>query len=180
MGVAMATDLTQDGMNAVQARGRSTWPGNAETRKCVAQRPPGWSAYLATRAIRGYQRWISPYKGFVCAHRKLYGGCSCSEFARLAILKRGLSAALPDILRQFADCRVAARILRRRRLVGPLAMAHPKGSGRTIDDRMYEESERKRKRLAGAPGRPHACWERGDWCLIADFGCEGLACLAWW
>ena len=30
--------------------------------------------------IRFYQRYISPYKGFSCAHRALRGGMSCSEF----------------------------------------------------------------------------------------------------
>ena len=33
---------------------------------------------LALGLIRAYQRWVSPYKGFACAHRVHRGGPSCS------------------------------------------------------------------------------------------------------
>jgi putative component of membrane protein insertase Oxa1/YidC/SpoIIIJ protein YidD len=35
---------------------------------------------LALAAIRGYQRWISPRKGFRCALRTATGGDSCSAY----------------------------------------------------------------------------------------------------
>lgn len=38
-------------------------------------------AELFVILIRLYQRYISPYKGFSCAHRALSGGKSCSHYA---------------------------------------------------------------------------------------------------
>lgn len=74
-----------------------------------------WSMGFAAAAIRGYQRWISPYKGYVRAHRVLHRGLSCSEFARREILAKGLRRAWSGILKQFRDCRDAAAFLRTRR-----------------------------------------------------------------
>ena len=36
---------------------------------------------LCVTVIRLYQRHVSPYKGFSCAHRVLCGGLSCSAYA---------------------------------------------------------------------------------------------------
>jgi putative component of membrane protein insertase Oxa1/YidC/SpoIIIJ protein YidD len=140
---------------------------------------PDLAALLAAAAIRGYQRWISPYKGFVCAHRRLYDGHSCSEFARLAILRCGLKAALPGIRNQFSECRAAARRFREQRRSDGVALARRKASSRTVDDRVFDERERKRKRLERLPGegQTSSC---PDWCLIGDFGCDLLAGTPWW
>jgi hypothetical protein len=37
---------------------------------------------LAYKAVRGYQRYISPYKGFLCAHYQLHRETSCSGHFR--------------------------------------------------------------------------------------------------
>jgi len=63
-------------------------------------------------AIIGYQRYLSPYKGFCCAHRVRHGGDSCSEFVRQAVLAEGLWSALPIIRLRFAECKAAALALR--------------------------------------------------------------------
>lgn len=54
----------------------------------------------AVIAIDGYQRYISPYKGFCCAHRVLTGEDSCSEFAKQAILARGFFGSIKAIWRR--------------------------------------------------------------------------------
>lgn len=64
----------------------------------------------ALLAIGGYQRWVSPHKGYRCAHGALYG-TSCSEFGEQAIRDYGLIGGLILLPQQFRDCsRAAARI----------------------------------------------------------------------
>jgi putative component of membrane protein insertase Oxa1/YidC/SpoIIIJ protein YidD len=144
---------------------------------------PSFSATFAAAAIRGYQRWISPYKGFRCAHRLLHGRHSCSEFARLAILEHGVVDAWPGIRQQFGECRAAALFLRDQRRASLNSSdsdsdAEPETEGyelggsdesdpndRTIDDRFYDESEKKRKRLAELPSHESPLANISDWCF---------------
>ena len=67
---------------------------------------------LALGAIWGYQRYISPYKGFRCAHAVLHGGHGCSGYAKRAIRHFGLWDAIPAIRQRLSDCRVASETLR--------------------------------------------------------------------
>ncbi len=62
----------------------------------------------ALAAIRGYQRHVSPRKGYGCAYRLAHGGTGCSGFAKTAIAERGLIRALPSIRTRQRDCRAAA------------------------------------------------------------------------
>ena len=64
---------------------------------------------LAAFAIRMYQKYISPYKGFRCAHRVLHGGPSCSEFARLYVQEHTLWAMFPAL--RLRECRMAKETL---------------------------------------------------------------------
>ncbi|SOD29155.1 Haemolytic domain-containing protein [Variovorax sp. YR752] len=66
---------------------------------------------IALAAIDGYQRFISPYKGFSCAHRVLTGGASCSQFAKRAIARLGMRGGVLVILRRFSACAASAQIL---------------------------------------------------------------------
>src|SRR5688572_27172010 len=66
---------------------------------------------LIARAIEAYQRFISPYKGFRCAHRAVHGRDSCSQFAKRVALKRGILALFPLLRRRFTECGVAAQVL---------------------------------------------------------------------
>ena len=59
-------------------------------------------------AIGGYQRWVSPRKGWGCAYRLAHGGPGCSGFAKRAIAERGLLVAWPAIRQRFRDCHDAA------------------------------------------------------------------------
>jgi uncharacterized protein len=67
---------------------------------------------LSLAAIGGYQRHLSPRKGYACAYRIAHGGTGCSGFAKQAIHDAGLVAALPLIRARFAACRDAAKELR--------------------------------------------------------------------
>lgn len=67
---------------------------------------------IALGAIWGYQRWISPRKGWRCAHSVLHGGTGCSGHAKYAIRDHGLWAALPLIRKRLRDCRAASFTLR--------------------------------------------------------------------
>ncbi len=59
-------------------------------------------------AIEGYQRFVSPHKGYRCAHGVLYGGPSCSEFGKRALRDYGLAGGLILLRQQFRDCHDAA------------------------------------------------------------------------
>lgn len=57
--------------------------------------------------IAGYQRWISPVKGYRCAHAVLHGGPGCSGFAQQAIRAHGLWRGLALLRERFRHCRQA-------------------------------------------------------------------------
>lgn len=54
-----------------------------------------------------YQRFISPYKGFRCAHAVYHSGPSCSSAVKTIISQYGLIKGLPAIRKRFAECRQA-------------------------------------------------------------------------
>jgi putative component of membrane protein insertase Oxa1/YidC/SpoIIIJ protein YidD len=59
---------------------------------------------VALAAIRGYQRWISPHKGFCCALRAATGGDSCSAYGYQVIARFGLRSGLGLLDRRLALC----------------------------------------------------------------------------
>ena len=67
---------------------------------------------LALAAIGGYQRHLSPRKGYGCAYRVAHGGTGCSGYAKAAIADHGVLRAIPAIRQRFAACRDAAEELR--------------------------------------------------------------------
>jgi putative component of membrane protein insertase Oxa1/YidC/SpoIIIJ protein YidD len=62
------------------------------------------AAALALAAIRFYQRFISPYKGFSCALRVATGGASCSAYGHAVIARFGLLRGFGLLQRRFALC----------------------------------------------------------------------------
>ena len=62
------------------------------------------AAALALAAIRFYQRFISPYKGFSCALRVGTGGASCSAYGHAVIARFGLVRGLGLLQRRFELC----------------------------------------------------------------------------
>ena len=65
---------------------------------------PGMAARLALRAIRAYQRHLSPHKGFVCSYRVHTGRDSCSAYGCRVIARHGLRRGLVLLLRRLDDC----------------------------------------------------------------------------
>ena len=59
---------------------------------------------LALWAIRAYQRYLSPWKGFSCAYRVLAGRDSCSAYGYRAIARHGLRIGLPLLQRRLRAC----------------------------------------------------------------------------
>lgn len=66
----------------------------------------------AIAAIAGYQRHLSPHKGFSCAHRIVYGGDSCSQYIKRAIAKQGLITAIRLSQQRFADCKASHEVFK--------------------------------------------------------------------
>jgi uncharacterized protein len=54
--------------------------------------------FLMVKAVRFYQRFISPYKGFRCAHAKYTGDISCSNYG-LKVLKECSPLEAIDLIR---------------------------------------------------------------------------------
>jgi putative component of membrane protein insertase Oxa1/YidC/SpoIIIJ protein YidD len=54
-----------------------------------------------------YQRYLSPYKGFRCAHAYLHQGESCSEAVKRLIQQEGLLKSRAHIRCRFQACRQA-------------------------------------------------------------------------
>ena len=74
-------------------------------------RNPTWG-YLITNIINVYQKFISPCKGFVCAHRRLNGGMSCSEYAKAVVARHKLNIAMGLFWRRLRSCQKASHIIR--------------------------------------------------------------------
>ena len=62
----------------------------------------------AVLAIDGYRRFISPYKGFSCAHNRLHGMGSCSDFGRDVVQRYGVRQGIGLIRRRLQECKLAA------------------------------------------------------------------------
>jgi len=45
---------------------------------------------LSVTTINLYQKYISPHKGYCCAHRAYTGEYSCSQYTKIAIEENGL------------------------------------------------------------------------------------------
>ena len=76
---------------------------------------------LVILAIRAYQRFVSPYKGFCCAYRVHTGRCSCSEFGRRAVKRKGVFTGLMLIDARLQRC---GDVHRSRRLHAQRGVVH--------------------------------------------------------
>ena len=63
--------------------------------------------HLYIALIKFYQVFISPHKGFRCAHHVLYQRECCSNRVKNLIMQHGLIRALPFVRVRFAECRKA-------------------------------------------------------------------------
>ena len=111
---------------------------------------------LAIAAIAVYQRYLSPYKGFCCAHRVRHGGPSCSEYARQIILSAGWRRSLAAFRERLRACRAAA-----------IQLAADQD----------EQQRKKRRRDAALDCLPDACPVLPDACPDrCDSGCIPDSC----
>lgn len=69
---------------------------------------------MCVTSINGYQKYISPHKGFACAYRVLHDGNSCSQAGKELIQEFGVIKAIPLIRKQFQDCKSASLVLKSR------------------------------------------------------------------
>ena len=112
---------------------------------------------FANLAIIAYQRFVSPYKGFSCAHNKLHQDGSCSTSGRRAL-------AVYDVL-------VAARLIRERlhackAATATLAMT----ASQNQDIRPSSSDEKVSRGSAADPCKKN---------LFALDACATCACLPW-
>jgi len=63
-------------------------------------------------AIIAYQKYLSPHKGFSCAHRLLHGGESCSQYIKRMIAERGVISAIPRARQRLKDCKAANIVMK--------------------------------------------------------------------
>ena len=118
-----------------------------------------WSQ-AAMLCIDGYQRHLSPRKGYSCAHRVLHGGdAGCSAFVKRAIGERGLRAAWPLCRQRFEACKRAACVLRQSRT--PLSSPSPFESSTS-------DSPRSRNRLQRWVKRQQRHCKQCEWCNPCD------------
>jgi putative component of membrane protein insertase Oxa1/YidC/SpoIIIJ protein YidD len=82
--------------------------------------------FLALQAIRLYQRYLSPYKGYCCAYASVTGHASCSALGYRAIRRFGVWNGLDLLDRRLHKCAVSAR--RSQRIVRHGPMARQAGS----------------------------------------------------
>lgn len=85
-------------------------------------------SWLLKSLITAYQRWLSPFKGFSCAHRILHGGSSCSGYALQILESDGPWRLLPLMHRRFRDCEQANASLRAQRAGARIAATAISGS----------------------------------------------------
>ena len=64
---------------------------------------------MALSAVRAYQRFVSPHKGFVCAYAVHTGRCGCSELGYRAIQRYGLAKGWRVLRLRMALCGTAYR-----------------------------------------------------------------------
>ena len=70
-----------------------------------------WPALSLFALVTGYQRYISPHKGFTCAHHAVHGGRSCSAHAKTLLTRGGVRIAVLGMQRRFAACAEAAMLM---------------------------------------------------------------------
>jgi len=63
--------------------------------------------FAVIQFIRGYQKYLSPHKGFSCAYSRRHGAESCSEYFRQKVRTHGLAKAIPLFEQRLRDCKLA-------------------------------------------------------------------------
>ena len=154
--------------------------GAHEMKSPFSQRKTGALDWFCLGAIAFYQRYLSPRKGYRCAHARLHGGDGCSGFAREAIAQLGVSAAIAPIRARFAMCKLAGQMLRARKSRAQIELDKPNQPGDWNETgRDQNERERAEREKRGWRDRfDDVCCVDLGWMLCADSLCDGSACEA--
>ena len=136
---------------------------------------PGLASSSALGAISLYQKYLSPRKGFSCAHRIRHGGPGCSGYARERIHSDGLWRAIPQIRARFGACNEAALALRE--TCRCAQSQHDEGNeiDRPQTAEHDEEKARRARRRAWRRERDACC---GDCSFPACYSLDGCADLS--
>ena len=62
---------------------------------------------ILINAIIFYQRYLSPHKGYSCAHGVYHGRSSCSHWAIRIIKKHGIFMFIPLMIKRLKACHMA-------------------------------------------------------------------------
>jgi putative component of membrane protein insertase Oxa1/YidC/SpoIIIJ protein YidD len=84
---------------------------------------------LAIGSIKAYQKFVSPHKGYRCAHAQVHGGLSCSSYALAAIDENGVSRGLMLLIERFKECAAAAAVNRQAGVTYCIPICIPFGCG---------------------------------------------------
>lgn len=143
---------------------------------------PGIIDSLAIAAITGYQRYLSPHKGFRCAHRVLHQGESCSQYVKREVQEEGLLLALRQSRLRFAECKEASRVIQTRRREYLISLSSEDTSDTNWDpptplteaeEQSSQENEQQRLNNASSLNNCNNC---DSPCI--DAGCESANCLS--
>lgn len=118
---------------------------------------------LAIATIGGYQRYLSPHKGFACAHRVLYGGLSCSEYVKQAIAQYGVIQAIALSRQRFQACKQAS--------------LHPKTRKPALRDHLLASQTEDDRDSKPKPQHPSGVWTCTDHCDCCAVGVESTQAL---
>jgi putative component of membrane protein insertase Oxa1/YidC/SpoIIIJ protein YidD len=118
---------------------------------------------MSTIAVAGidlYRRYLSPLKGFRCAHHALHGAGSCSTYGREVYAAHGLLDATRLLRARFVECKQASQRLKR----SAIWHASQDGSSGESDEEIRKRLKRKQDR-----------WGTAADCLTAPADCVSFA-----
>jgi putative component of membrane protein insertase Oxa1/YidC/SpoIIIJ protein YidD len=119
---------------------------------------------ICVACISGYQKYLSPHKGFACAHRLLYGEESCSQYIKKVVAREGIRVAIEKSRVRFQECKQASQVLR----------AHRLNSRFKMSSETSEEGQKANKRKKYIDNR---CADgMTDVCDCIEPGCEVVDC----
>jgi putative component of membrane protein insertase Oxa1/YidC/SpoIIIJ protein YidD len=118
---------------------------------------------VSTVAVAGidlYRRYLSPLKGFKCAHNYVHNAGSCSTFGRNAYATHRFLEATRLLRQRFVECKQASLRVKR----AAVWHASQEGSSGESDEEIRKRLKRKQDRWGTA----------GD-CVTAPDGCAPFA-----
>jgi putative component of membrane protein insertase Oxa1/YidC/SpoIIIJ protein YidD len=151
--------------------------------QAIATLKPGIIDALAIAAITGYQRYLSPHKGFRCAHRVLHQGESCSQYVKREVQEEGLRLALRRSRLRFAECKEASWVIKTRCREYLISLSSEDTSDTNwdpptplTDAEKQSLQENEQQRINNNAASSNNCNDCDSPCI--DAGCESANCLS--